>query len=220
MKFRLGLPLLAPLLFVVSACVSPPPAPPKGPSVESSVPPPRRTFQSRVECPDPALIDDLDRVLQARFRDVRDEDIANGRLGASRYAVLEPTHPRGLLRRDVPEVVDVIGRIAASGWISATYVADARRDGEGAVVGPIVQRPESWKLFQSPDVVKKLVATSLASKAPAFGEASPVALESRPVFASEEMCLRCHRRQKRGESLGVLVFAFRSDRAWMPVAAR
>jgi len=134
--------------------------------------------------------------------------------------VLEPRHPRGLLRHDVSETLDVIDRISAAGWLSATYVAEARRDGVGAVVGPIVPRKESWKLFEVPEAVKKLAAKSLASKAPAFGEAPFLSLEARPVFATEEMCLKCHRRQKRGEAQGVLVFAFRSDRASLPFSAR
>lgn len=160
------------------------------------------------EPPDPALVDDLDRGVQARFRNVRDEDLHKKNLGTSRYAALG-LRRRGTVREDLKDERRTLEGITKAGWQTAVYVVEARPD--GMINGPITLSRESWGLFADEDGVRELAARAMATRAAVRGEGSGLALEARPVPASEASCLQCHRRKKLGEPLGALVYAFRPE---------
>ena len=166
---------------------------------------------SRLDRPDAALVDELDRGVQARFRNVRDEDIRVGNLGVGRYAALGMRHFGGIVRHDLPEERRIIEGISSAGWSSATFFVDAQRLGTGTAIGPVVNQAETWELFRDPGDIKGLAAQAMSSKGPARGTAPGITLEARPILASEASCLRCHRRRRLGEPLGAVVYAFRGS---------
>jgi len=199
------------MLAGATACATPPPAPPPAPVATSIVRIHRKAALEPLARPEAVLVQDLDRGIQARFRDVRPSDIAAGRLGASRVGRLDVT-PRGLLHKELKDEHQAIRDLSAAGWDSAIYVVEGvdRGTRTGSIVGPIVSREEMWSRFGESDGIRELATRALVSRAPERGRASGVSLEARPVLASEASCLRCHRRSEIGDPLGAVVYAFRT----------
>jgi hypothetical protein len=156
--------------------------------------------------PDRPLVDELDRGIQDRFKDVRDEDIHNRSLGTSRVAFLG-LRRLGTIRKELKSELRSLARISSSGWETAVYVAEPGK--EGTINGPLTASSDSWVLFPNLDGVREVADRALATGAPARGRGRGVALEARPVTASKAMCLECHRRNRIGEPLGAVVYAFR-----------
>jgi hypothetical protein len=193
------------ILALACACAAPP-----APRVPAPVVNIHRTAApAPVARPEAALVQDLDRGIQARFKDVRPSDIAVGRLGASRVGGLDGLR-RGLLHQELREEQQTIRELSFSGWDSAIYVVEGlSRNRAGEVTGPIVDREETWSRFQASYGIRELAARAMASKSSERGAAAGVSLEARVVLASETSCLRCHRRNQVGDSLGAVVYAFR-----------
>jgi hypothetical protein len=162
--------------------------------------------------PDDSLVQDLDYGIQARFRDVRASDIAAGRLGASRVGRFDRVD-RGLIHPEHQRELRTMDGISKAGWDTAIYVVEGVNRGQrtGSLTGPIVAGEDLWNRFQEPAGVKDLAARAMSSKAAERSAAGGVALEARPVLASEASCLRCHRRNQVGEALGAVVYAFRTQ---------
>jgi hypothetical protein len=161
------------------------------------------------------LVQALDRGIQARFRDVRPSDISVGRLGASRVGSLrrrEEEIPRGIVHKELENELHLMKDISNEGWDSALYVVEglSREREAGSIVGPIVAHEALWSRFQDSSAVRGLAARAMASLELERGGAGGMALEARPVLASEASCLRCHRRNKVGDPLGAVVYAFRT----------
>jgi len=194
------------LLAVASACAAPPATPPPASAPTPVVRIHRKAEPLPVERPRAELIQALDRGIQARFKDVRPSDIAVGRLGASRVGGLDLKR-RGVLHKELKQEHETIEDLSSAGWDSAIYVVAS---GIGDVTGPIVDREETWTRFQDSVGIRELAMRAMASKSPERGAASGVSLEARAVPASEASCLRCHRRNKIGDSLGAVVYAFRT----------
>jgi hypothetical protein len=156
-------------------------------------------------------VEDLDRGIQARFRDVRPSDIATGRLGMKRVARMDQVD-RGIVHKDLKDELRTMDGLSSAGWDSALYVVEGARPGArwGAIGGPIVAKEELWSRFQIGFGIGEIAGRAMASKAPERGDAFGVSLEARPVLASDASCLRCHRRNQVGDPLGAVVYAFRT----------
>ena len=201
--------LCAAVLAALNACAvpsAPPPAPAPTPVVRIR----SRIDPLPLERPRAELIQALDRGIQARFKDVRQSDIAVGRLGASRVGGLD-LRRRGLLHQELQQEHETIRDLSSAGWDSAIYVVEAAdRKRAGEIVGPIVDRKETWSRFEESKGIRELAERAMASKDSERGAASGVSLEARPVLASDASCLRCHRRNQVGDPLGAVVYAFRT----------
>jgi hypothetical protein len=191
------------MLLLATACSSPCPPP---------APIPVQTLDRREPSrPEASLVQDLDRGIQARFRELRPEDIAVGRLGVSRVATIDRVD-RGLIHPELKTELRTMDGITKAGWDSALYVVEGLKRGReaGSLTGPIVSREDLFSRFKDPSGVREVAARAMSSKAPEQGAASGVAFEARPLLASEASCLRCHRRNQVGDALGAVVYAFRS----------
>lgn len=197
-------------LAALTACAGSSAQDPQAPSSSPSAP---RRFRFPLERPRADLIEGLDRTVQARFRDV-DEEIQDN--GPSRYAALRIRVPHGILRKDLQEFVPLLETVRAEGWAWATYVAAVGRNGVRDVVGPIVENEESLIGFVDRDRVRPVAAEATRTRAAVQAEVGGLPLEARPIVASSEKCLSCHRRRRLGDPIGVLVHAFRNTRAWIP----
>jgi len=173
---------------------------------DRSVPPLLGGTKTAPEPPDRALVDELDRGIQDRFKDVRDEDIHTRNLGTSRVAFLG-LRRLGTIRKELKGELRSLARISSAGWETAVYVAEPGK--EGTINGPLTASSDSWVLFPNLDGVREVAERALETGAPARGRGRGVALEARPVTASKPMCLECHRANKIGEPLGAVVYAFR-----------
>jgi hypothetical protein len=199
-------------LAVSSACAAPPPpapAPAPAPIPVASIH--RKAAPTPVARPEATLVEDLDRGIQARFKNVRSSDIVAGRLGVSRVAKLDRVD-RGLIHPELQKELRTMEGISKAGWDSALYVVEGVERGRRVrmISGPIVAQEELWTRFQAGDGIRELALRAMASKEPERGAAIGMALEARPILASEASCLRCHRRNELGDPLGAVVYAFRT----------
>ncbi len=206
---------LSAALLIFAACAGAP-RPQEAPESALKI----RRSTAPLEHPRANLLEDLDRIVQARFLNVRPEDVEKRNLGAGRYAALGTREPHGILRNDLPEFRPVLENIHSAGWTWASYVAEVRRDGIGTIVGPIVEPGDAWSRFVEGERVRDIAGVAALKRDAVRSDVAGFPVEARLIMASDERCLRCHRHRVLGEPLGVVVYAFRNIRPWFTTTGR
>jgi hypothetical protein len=167
--------------------------------------------------PDAARVDAFDRVIQGRFQAVRDEDVAQQRLGMKRV-MAPPPSPHGSLTFKAETDAEEKALEGLRGWTVSLYGGgNTRRMAlKGKPFGPVLAAGSAEPAEREADVVGALMRRAIADRVAVRDDFAGAALEARPVLASAKLCLDCHRGRKVGEPLGAVVYLFRSS----PVAIR
>jgi len=159
---------------------------------------------SGIDRPAGVLVDDFDRVIQARFEDLRD-----GKFGISRMARLGPQHRRIFEPKDEIERL-TLEKLRGAGWTTTMYVVEPRPEGAkaGAVRGAVDTGQPMNLRWHANMAIKSLAARAMTAKSPALGVIGGLPMEARPVLASSVACLGCHADRKLGDPLGAVVYGF------------
>ncbi len=156
--------------------------------------------------PPPLLSADLDKVIQARFGNLTQDDIHQGRFGASRVAA--PARRRIFVPANEAEKKAIAG-LKESGWTVSMYILGL--SDTGAFVGPIGADAAAAPPVQERAELQKLGQKAIAERAPVQETRGSFRLEARPIPISGTSCIRCHDpSSKEGDPLGSVVYVFRS----------
>jgi hypothetical protein len=229
MRYPAWLPFILRALAVVStaaACSLPSPsaAPPAPAVVQRELPAPSASLpapavirnesvsrppnEPALPRPQGRLVDAFDRLIQARFEDVRAVTF-----GVNRLSRLGPRHQRVFEPKDDIERLSLQG-IREAGWTTAIYVVEprSREDRPGGVKGPVdTGRHQDLRILCGDLAIESLATRSMADKSPARGMIGSQVAEARPVLASAKTCLRCHSDRNLGDPLGAVVYTFLAD---------
>lgn len=163
--------------------------------------------------PEAALVEDLDRVIQARIRNITEEDIRKGRFGAGRLG----SHYVMRIFLEKEEELHAVDRLRAAGWSTALYVVGLRHRPDGTsteqVIGPILAGDHHLPVQADIRSIGAVGRRAIDSKSALRSTAAEIPLETRPLPASGTKCLDCHRGKKVGDPLGAVVYAFHRNTA-------
>ena len=161
------------------------------------------------------LVRRVDEAIQGRFAVVREEDVKTGRLGARRLEPPKPLRHARIFEPEADSEREMLTRLYSAGWRGVVYVVSDSR-----TIGPIGLGKDLPSRVGNRNVINSLAARCRQMGAAVQGDDGAVALEARPVVALESSCLRCHSNKQVGETIGVVVYAFKKERAWVATSGQ